>query len=123
VGQNALSDLVVQIHNIHAHPYSSAGTEQDVGRAVGDQHQSVRMIMVLFECGHQLAFEVKGISPTRSERCSRRLVAPSLRSATKKAASVGSPSICQSPSHSRRFALLARLSPLNDVFRFQRTFG
>ena len=45
-----------------------------------------------------LRSDVNGTSATRSKRCWRRSVTPSLRSATRKAASVGSPWISQPPS-------------------------
>ena len=44
-----------------------------------------------------LRSDVNGISPMRSKRRSRRSVTPSLRSATRKAASVGSPWISHAP--------------------------
>ena len=74
-------------------------------------HARVAVLVVdARSCDISLRSEVNGISPTRSKRRSAPLGRRrSLRSATRKAASVGSPWIAQSPSPSaRRSALLGQ---------------
>ena len=55
IGRDALPDLVGQIDHFHAHPGPSAPTEQDIWSSLSDQDQSVGLIMILFDRGHQLA--------------------------------------------------------------------
>ena len=87
----------VERDDVHAHAHLRAAVQQHVGRALGDHHEHVAVFVVALDRRHQLALRRERDLATRSKRRSRRSVAPSLRSATRNAASVGSPWISHSP--------------------------
>ena len=70
---------------------------------------SVSMLLI------SLRSEVNGTSPTRRNRCRRMGVSPALRSATRNAASLGSPWTIQLPPSSRREASPARAPPASTA--------
>ena len=94
-------------------PLVRAPGQQDVGRTLRhdrDPRRPARRRPASVVIS--LRSEVNGTSPTRSKRCRRaRPCNPIFASATRNAASVGSPWTIHSPSSSRSTASLARLPP------------
>ena len=76
------------------------------GAPLADHHDPAG-VMGSPRAATSIALGEKGISPTLRNLADRRSCYPSFRSATRNAASVGSPWICHSPPSSRRTALLA----------------